>query len=124
MEMKKFFIILSLILIPKITFGAVVDCHYFGGGNNLLNYPNQTQGKELAEAISGLIGNIIHFVKECFVKPALIGVILWGGIYIMISTGNPGFLRKGVEILLAGIIGLIIIFAAEEVAEFFGKYIH
>jgi hypothetical protein len=124
MEIKKFFITLSLILIPEIVFGAIIDCPYLGGGKNLLNYPNQTEGKELTEGILGLIGNIIHFIKECLIKPVLVGVIIWGGIHIMTSVGDPGKLERGKKIILAGIIGLIIIFAAEAVTDFFSKYIH
>jgi hypothetical protein len=43
MKIKKFFIIFSLVLIPGITFGAIIDCPYLGGGKNLLNYPNEVQ---------------------------------------------------------------------------------
>jgi len=123
MKLKRLLKIFSLILIPGVAFGAVVDCPYFGGGKNLLNYPNETQGKELVEGIRGLIGNIIHFIKECLIKPALVGVIIWGGIHIMTSVGDPGKLEKGKKIILAGIIGLIIIFVAETVADFFSKYL-
>jgi hypothetical protein len=120
MKREKFFIILSLILIPGIAFGAVIDCPYFGGGKNLLNYPKQvnTTG-ELKEQIPILIENIIYFLRECLVKPVLIGVIILGGVYIMISAGDPGKLEKGKKIILAGIIGLIIIFGAEAIANLF-----
>jgi hypothetical protein len=120
MKREKLFIILSLILIPGIAFGAVIDCPYFGGGKNLLNYPKQvnTTG-ELKEQILILIENIIYFLRECLVKPVLIGVIILGGVYIMISAGDPGKLEKGKKIILAGIIGLIIIFGAEAIADLF-----
>jgi hypothetical protein len=126
MKIKKFFVIFSLVLIPGITFGTVIDCPYLGGGKNLLNYPNEVQptSTDLAPQIKGLIGNIIHFIKECLVKPALIAVIIWGGIYIMISTGDPAKIETGKRILLAGIIGLIIIYGADTVRDFFSKYIH
>jgi hypothetical protein len=124
MKMKKTFTILFLILIPQIVFGVIVDCPYFGGSANLLNYPNKTEGKELKEALNGLIWNVVHFFKECLVKPALVIIIIWGGVYIMISTGDPAKVEMGKRILLAGIIGLIIIFVAEEIANFFGKYLH
>jgi hypothetical protein len=39
-------------------------------------------------------------------------------------VGDPGKLERGKKIILAGIIGLIIIFAAEAVTDFFSKYIH
>jgi len=123
MKFKKLLKIFPLILIPGIAFGAIIDCPYFKGEKNLLNYPNETQGKELAEGIKGLIGNIIHFIKECLIKPALVGVIIWGGINIMISAGDPEKVATGKKIILAGIIGLIIIFAAETVADFFAEYI-
>jgi hypothetical protein len=127
MKIKKLFIIFSLVLIPGITFGAVIDCPYLGGGKNLLNYPNEVQpttSTDLGKEIEKLIGNIVHFIKECLVKPALVIIIIWGGIYIMISTGDPGKVATGKKIILAGIIGLIIIFAAETIAYFFSKYIH
>jgi hypothetical protein len=127
MKIKKLFIIFSLVLIPGITFGAVIDCPYLGGGKNLLNYPNEVQpttSTDLGKEIEKLIRNIIHFIKECLVKPALVAIIIWGGIYIMISTGDPAKIETGKKILLAGIIGLIIIFVAEEIAGLFGKYIH
>jgi hypothetical protein len=129
MKIKKLFIIFSLVLIPGITFGAVkvIDCPYLGGGKNLLNYPNEVQpttSTDFGKEIEKLIRNIIHFIKECLVKPVLVAIIIWGGIYIMISTGDPGKVATGKKIILAGIIGLIIIFAAETIADFFSKYIH
>ena len=122
--MKKFLTIISLILIPEIVFGAIIDCPYvgFGGGYNLLNYPNPTQGLEdLKEIGKNLILNISHFIKECLVKPALIIIIIIAGIYILISTGDPSKVQKGKNIILAGIIGLIIIFVAEEIANLVSK---
>jgi len=124
--MKKFLTIISLILIPEIVFGAIIDCPYvgFGGNYNLLNYPNPIQKFEKIEEIEKLILNIGHFIKECLVKPALIAVIIIAGIYILISTGDPSKVQRGKNIILAAIIGLIIIFAAEEIANLFSKYIH
>jgi hypothetical protein len=126
MKIKKFFIIFSLVLIPGIAFGAVIDCPYLKGGKNLLNYPNEVQpnSTNLGPEIEKLIKNLVHFIKECLVKPVLVAIIIWGGVYIMISTGEPAKTTKGKQILLAGIIGLIIIFVAEEIAGLFGKYIH
>ena len=124
--MKKFLTIISLILLPEIVLGAIIDCPYvgFGGNYNLLNYPTSVEEFEKIEEIGKLISNIGHFIKECLVKPALIVVIIIAGIYILISTGDPSKVQKGKNIILAAIIGLIIIFAAEEIANLFSKYIH
>jgi hypothetical protein len=129
MKIKKLFPIFSLVLIPGIAFGAVIDCPYLGGGKNLLNYPNEVQptstdmGWKIEKEIEKLIKNLVHFIKECLVKPALVAIIIWGGIYIMISTGDPEKVATGKKIILAGIIGLIIIYGADAVRDFFSNYI-
>jgi len=121
--MKKFLTIISLILLPEIVLGAIIDCPYvgFGGEKNLLEYPHSIQEFEKIEEIEKLIKNIGHFIKECLVKPALIAVIIIAGIYILISTGDPSKVQKGKNVILAGIIGLIIIFVAEEIAKLVSK---
>lgn len=117
-------IVLILFLLPEITIGQIIDCPYFslGGGNTLINYPNKVAGN-LEEVVKGLLENIIYFIKECLVKPALIIVIIMSGIYIMTSVGNPGKVEMGKKILLAGVIGLIIIFGAATIRDLFEKYL-
>jgi hypothetical protein len=114
-------IILLSISFPEISFGF---CGYYGfGGSKTLVTGVATTSTELTVAIIQLINNLIEFITKCLVTPALILVIVVSGVYIMISLGNPARVELGKRVLLAGIIGLIIIFAAGEAAEFFGKYI-
>jgi hypothetical protein len=124
MKMKKdkiFKILFVLIFIPEIVLAAICEYRGFGGNKTLLE---GVATSDLAVGFPQLIENIVDFILTCLVFYALIGVIIWGGVYIFISTGDPGKVEKGKRIILAGIIGLIIIFAAKEIAQFFGRYIH
>jgi len=118
---KIFKILFVLIFIPEIVLAAICEYRGFGGNKTLLE---GVATSDLAVGFPQLIENIVDFILTCLVFYALIGVIIWGGVYIFISTGDPGKVEKGKRIILAGIIGLIIIFAAKEIAQFFGRYIH
>jgi len=113
-------VIFFLALLPEISFGF---CGYFGfGGSKTLMTDVDTS--DLSVGIPQLLNNIREFVTECLLVPALILIIIASGVHIMISLGDPAKVELGKKILLAGIVGLIIIFVAEEIEEFFRKYIH
>jgi len=122
--MKKYKILkigLILLYIPQIVLGF--GCHYYGFGGNKTLMTN-VNTSNLREGIPQLITNIIDFILGCLVLPALIIVIIIGGIQIMISQvqGNPGMVDKGKEAILAGVIGLVIIYIAQDfISEWQGK---
>jgi type IV secretory pathway VirB2 component (pilin) len=117
MRMKKGKILLFLILLPEISFGF---CGYYGfGGSKTLMTGVDTS--ELSIGIPQLINNIREFITECLLIPALILIIIASGVYIIISLGNPARVEMGKKILLAGIIGLIIIFVAQEIVNVIWK---
>jgi type IV secretory pathway VirB2 component (pilin) len=106
--------VLILIFLPKITFGAFCGYYGFGGSKTLLS---DVDTSSLERGIPKLINNIIEFITECLLTPALIVIIIISGIYIMISLGNPARIEFGKRALLAAIIGLIVIFAAEGIVN-------
>ncbi|GEM_PF-1337937 len=56
-------------------------------------------GTEVGQVVT-LIFGIIGIIA--------VGVTIWGGIQMMISTGDPGKIKKGKDTLIWGIVGLLI----------------
>ena len=111
-------VLFSLIFIPGIA--LALGCGYYGFGGNKTLLEGVTTS-DLGIGIQKLISNIVDFIINCIVLYALIGVIIFGGVYIFISMGDPKQIERGKNIILAGIIGLIIIFAAEEIVKLISK---
>lgn len=58
------------------------------------------------------VRQIINFILTKLVLPLAVVAILAGGIYLLISAGNPGKIETGKSIIWWAIIGLILAFAA------------
>jgi sterol desaturase/sphingolipid hydroxylase (fatty acid hydroxylase superfamily) len=118
MEMKNsriLKILLVLLCCPEVVLGFGCSYYGFGGDKSLLNGVDTS---DLSRGIPQLIMNIVDFIMGCLVLPALILVILFGGIYIMISQGNPAKINIGRDAILAGIIGIIIIYVAQDFIQY------
>ena len=59
-----------------------------------------------------MLANIYGFIVWYIATPLAVLALTIGGIFILISAGNPNLMGKGKQILYAGIIGLILVFCS------------
>jgi len=64
-----------------------------------------------------LIGNIVKVVMG-FLGVVAVLIILYGGFIWMTAMGDPGKVDKAKKLIYAGVIGLVVIFAAFAIASF------
>lgn len=67
--------------------------------------------------LSGLITGILGVVFS-FLGIIAVLIILWGGFIWMTAAGEPDKVDKAKKLIYAGIIGLVVIFAAYAIASF------
>jgi len=103
--MKKIFLLISLFflilsLTPVFTNAAIVPC-----GN-----PGQAQCTITDFFV--MLNNIYNFIVWNIAAPLAILGLTIGGIFMMISAGNPQLLGTGKNILKMAIIGLVLVFCS------------
>ncbi len=96
--------VLGVLALPKIV-GAAGDVPQIGD----LGLGNAT----LTSLITGIIKLILGFLGVIAVL-----IILWAGFIWMTAQGEPDKVKKAKDMIYAGIIGLVIIFAAYAIASF------
>lgn len=69
--------------------------------------------ESLPQVISGIINVILSTLGVIAVL-----IILWGGFLWMTAAGEPDKVEKAKKLIISGIIGLVIIFAAYAIASF------
>ena len=75
------------------------------------------QGPELAGTAAGAVSIILNALFGILGLVAVV-VVLIGGINMMISTGDPGRIRKSKDTLMWGLIGLVICIFASAIVNF------
>lgn len=99
-KMKKFILIsLFLLAIATPTFAAdrLVPCD--GPDCDICNFFQ-------------MLVNVYQFIVFQIATPLAVIALTVGGIFMMISAGNPGLFGKGKTILWAAIIGLVLVFGS------------
>jgi hypothetical protein len=110
-------ILFSLVFFPGIALAAICGYYGFGGSKSLLEGVNTSELSGLVQ----LVINLTDFITGCLVLPALVLVIVASGVFMMISLGDPARIDRGKRTLFAGLIGLIIIFAAKGFIDYWQK---
>jgi type IV secretory pathway VirB2 component (pilin) len=59
-----------------------------------------------------MLFNIYDFIVWNIATPLAIIALVVGGIFMMISAGNPGMMGLGKTIVVAAIIGLVLVFCS------------
>ena len=65
-----------------------------------------------------LLGNIYNFIVLWVVTPLAIIALIVGGIFMMVSAGNPTLMGRGKQILWTAIIGLVLVFCSWLIINF------
>jgi len=65
-----------------------------------------------------LLANIYDFIVKMIATPLAVIALIVGGIFIMISAGNPNLLGNGKKILYAAIIGLALVWGSWLIIDF------
>ena len=70
-----------------------------------------------SESLPNIIGSIINVILSTLGVIAVL-IILWGGFIWMTAAGEPDKVDKAKKLIISGIVGLAIIFAAYAIATF------
>ncbi len=99
-KITKAFIFGLLIAFPILVSAAIVPC----GGT----------GQEACRLCHffGLLDNIVDFVMFKIVPPIAVVLLIAGGVFMLLSGGNPSGVTKGKSILLSTLIGLALVYGA------------
>ena len=71
------------------------------------------QGNTLESDVSGIINGVISVLGIV----AVVAIIL-GGIQFLTANGDPGKVKKGKDIILYGIIGLVVVLISAAIVNF------
>ena len=107
--MKKFilfFLIIASISIPLIFSNSILVTR----AEQTVNLANVSPVSTTL-SVSVIIGNSIKVLLGIVGSIALI-MFIYGGMYMLTSHGNPEMVKKGKEVLIWAIIGLIVIFGS------------
>lgn len=103
MKIKIFIISIISLLSAGIAKAAIVPC---GPG-----FPSPDDKCQFCHLFT-LFDNILDFVFIDLIPPIAIFAIVFGGVYFLISTGNPQHIAKAKGIFTSVVIGLVIIYGA------------
>jgi len=70
-----------------------------------------------------MLVNIYDFIVKMIATPLAIIALIVGGIFMMISAGNPALFGKGSEIIKWAIIGLVLVWGSYLIIDFILKTI-
>ena len=100
-----FFCLLSIIFIPILTEGALVECGNSGPSDCTL------------EKLGGVALKIYKIIVDDIAVPLATLAIIIGGILMMISAGNPNMMGTGKKVFWAAIIGLVLTLGSREIIK-------
>jgi len=101
----------SLLALPALVGAQTTGGTY--GQPTLADIGGVTWGNNLTQIITGLLQLVLGFLGVIAVL-----IILWGGFIWMTAAGEQDKVDKAKKLIYAGIIGLVIIFAAYAIASF------
>jgi len=102
-----FFCFLSIIFIPILA-----------NADGLVPCGNAGQTACTIKDFFTMAVNIYTFIVLQIASPLAIIAMIVGGIFMMVSAGNPGLMATGKKILYSAIIGLVLVFASWLIIDF------
>jgi hypothetical protein len=70
-----------------------------------------------------MLVNVYTFIVYCIATPLAVVALVVGGVFILISAGNPNLHGTGKKIIWAAIIGLVLVFCSYLIIGFILKMI-
>lgn len=115
-SMKKNFLVimfLALILLPSMANGALVSC---GNDKPIVKNGVCTNCCGIGDFF-GVLFNIYFYILLLSIPLTILALTI-GGLFIMISAGNPNLATRGREIVKWAIIGLVLVFCSWIIINF------
>lgn len=118
--MKKILISIALVCLLAVIFvpflvkasGGLVPC------NPTCDKDGNCRGECDICSFFQMLVNIYKFIVFDIATPLAIIALIVGGVFMMISAGNPNLMGTGKKILYAAIIGLFLVFASYLIIDF------
>jgi hypothetical protein len=108
--MKKLLII-SLVVFSLIGLCAIFSNYVLAQGGVDLTSISPIKAEATTAGVSALIGNVIKILLGVTGSVAFV-MFIYGGMFMLTSRGNPDMIKKGKDILIWAVIGLIVIFGS------------
>ena len=117
--MKKLFLIIALFCLLVIVFIPLIGQASECTGQTGIVKCGQTKycPCELCDVFSTLL-YVYNFIVLDIATPLAVLALTIGGVFILISAGNPTLMSKGKTILYAAIIGLVLVFGSFLIIDF------